>query len=93
MSNTIETTELEDVNGGAAGVDGSGAPNPAGLALDENGAPIENKANNHLARVWNFNNGIGPGKGGHYTKDDGQFPSLYKYEYANGSRFAPGADD
>jgi hypothetical protein len=91
MSEDIDTADLETVSGGA-GVDGSGAPNPAGLALDENGGPIENSANNQLAAAWNKTNHIGPGRGGHYTKDDGPFPSIYKYEYANGSRFAPGTD-
>jgi hypothetical protein len=79
--------QLDSVSGG------SSSDNPAGLKLGDNGGPAETAANNQLAQAWNKAHHIGAAKGGNYTKADGRFPALYRYEYANGSRFAPGADD
>jgi hypothetical protein len=94
----IASTDLDSVVGGTRGtqttpVDGSGAPNPARLKLGPDGGPLDNAANNKLAAAWNKQNHIGAARGGNFGPDDGQHWQLYRYEYANGSRFAPGADD
>ena len=81
---TIASTLLATVSGGGA--------NPAHLQM-AGACPALTSANNTKARAWLKANHIGADRGGNYTKIDGPFPSIYRYEYANGSRCAPGADD
>ena len=70
-----------------------GNTNPAGLST-VGGCPALTAANNKKARAWLKANGITRDEGGNYTKkNDGKYPAIYRYEYANGSRCAPGADD
>jgi hypothetical protein len=87
MMNTIDTNLLETVLGGAGN-----STNPADLAT-KGGCPVPSSKNDTLAKAWNKENGVTKNKGGNFTKTDGPFPNLYRYEYANGSRCAPGADD
>ncbi len=85
MMKTIDANLLETVTGGAG-------DNPAKLSMS-GGCPVPSAKNDALAEKWNAKNGVTKGKGGNFTKTDGPFPNLYRYEYANGSRCAPGADD
>jgi hypothetical protein len=82
---TIDTNILETVVGGAGN-------NPAKLS-ERGGCPVPSAKNDSLAKTWNAKNGVTKDKGGNFTKADGSFPNLYRYEYFNGSRCAPGADD
>ena len=84
---TIEQDLLEVVLGGAGD-----STNPAGLRATD-GCPVPSAKNDTLAKAWNKSNGVTKNSGGNYTKADGPFPNLYRYEYFNGSRCAPGADD
>jgi hypothetical protein len=84
MMKTMDANLLETILGGAG--------NPAHLATT-GGCPVPSAKNDTLAKAWNKKNGVTKDKGGNYTKTDGPFPNLYRYEYANGSRCAPGADD
>jgi hypothetical protein len=85
MMKTIDANLLETILGSAG-------TNPAHLATSD-GCPVPSAKNDRLAKSWNTKNGITKDKGGNFTKIDGPFPNLYRYEYANGSRCAPGADD
>jgi hypothetical protein len=85
MTNTIDASVLEAINGGAG-------TNPARLAT-KGGCPVPSARNDARAKAWNKSHGITADKGGNHTKADGPFPNLYRYEYANGSRCAPSADD
>jgi len=86
MLKTIDANLLEQIVGGAADT------NPAHLPV-AGGCPVPNAKNDALARAWNKQNGVTKDSGGNFTKADGPFPSLYRYEYANGSSCAPGAGD
>ena len=87
MMKTIDTNLLDTVLGSAGS-----STNPANLA-SSGGCPVQSTKNDTLAKAWNKKNGITKDKGGNFTKADGPLPNLYRYEYANGSRCAPGADD
>ena len=87
MMKTIDPNLLEMILGGAGN-----STNPADLATT-GGCPVPSRKNDGLAKAWNKQNGVTKDKGGNFTKADGLFPNLYRYEYANGSRCAPGADD
>ncbi len=80
---TIDANLLATITGGAG--------NP--LSLSGSSCPVPNAKNEALAKAWNTKNGVTKDKGGNFTKADGAFPNLYRYEYFNGSRCAPGADD
>jgi len=84
---TIDPNILETIIGGAGD-----STNPAKLRTT-GGCPVSSSKNDTLAKAWNKQNGVTKDKGGNYTKADGAFPNLYRYEYFNGSRCAPGADD
>lgn len=81
---TLGTNLLATITGGAG--------NPAHLTMKD-GCPAPTRANNRKAARWLKNNGITKDQSGNYSKADGPYPSLYGYEYYNGSRCAPGADD
>jgi hypothetical protein len=84
---TIELNVLHTVVGGAGD-----STNPAKLSTSGS-CPVPSAKNDSLAKTWNAKNGVTKDKGGNFTKTDGPFPNLYRYEYFNGSRCAPGADD
>ena|SRR5580698_4926447 len=81
----IDTNLLATIVGGAG-------DNPAKLS-ESSGCPVPSAKNDALAKTWNAKHGVTKDKGGNFTKQDGSFPNLYRYEYFNGSRCAPGADD
>jgi hypothetical protein len=87
MMKTIDANLLGTVIGGAGD-----STNPAHLAT-QGGCPVPSAKNDARAKTWNSGNGVTKNTGGNFTKADGPFPNLYRYEYFNGSRCAPGSDD
>lgn len=81
---TIGTEMLATVTGGVG--------NPAKLAMKA-GQFLFNRANNSKAFNWLKAHKVSADEGGNYTRQDGPFPSLYRYLYKIGSRQAPGAAD
>ena len=81
---TIDRDKLATIAGGIA--------NPAKLIMKA-GEFVFSKANNSAAYKWLTAHHIGRNETGNYTKQDGPFPSLYRYLYKIGSRQAPGAAD
>ncbi|HEX4456277.1 MAG TPA: hypothetical protein VH143_35690 [Kofleriaceae bacterium] len=75
-----------------ATVVGGAGDNPAKLS-ESSGCPVPSASNDSLAKSWNVKHGVTKDKGGNFTKLDGPLPNLYRYEYFNGSRCAPGGDD
>ena len=84
---TIDTNLLATITGGAGD-----STNPANLRTSGS-CPAPSAKNDALAKTWNAKHGVTKDSGGNFTKADGAFPNLYRYEYFNGSRCAPGADD
>src|SRR5580698_10027078 len=89
MMKTIDTNLLATITGGAGKKDST---NPACLSMS-GGCPVPSAKNDSLAKTWNAAHGVTKDKGGNFTTVDGSTPNLFRYEYFNGSRCAPGADD
>lgn len=81
---TIDIDSLATITGGAA----------AKPKFEMSGScPADNAHNDALAKKWNAKNGVTKNAGGNFGLADGKNYNLYRYEYFNGSRCAPGADD